>query len=302
MNVSRPIRSPVRSRPRTSTRSGYAWLIRVTGSPALPITAAAPSTIRAPATIALSLRNASSRVRYFIPQSGATTSRSGGSTSRARSIRVATTSGVSASLEPRSRTPRTIDLVRDVSQHLRVELRLRGLEREMGRRAAVELAEERVAVEPLVDDVGVAEAGVQHRLALDSLERAVDGLDRVPPGRLGTSLQVRLVDLDDVGAGRLQVSELLVDGLRVREREAALVAVVIVLRLLRHRERPGHGDLDPAVGERTEELDVAEPRRAARGGSGRRRAAPGSRGPVRSSATPGVSRSTPSSAVAKRLE
>ena len=57
-----------------------------------------------------------------------------------------------------------------------------------------------------MDDVGVAEARVQHRLALDSLERAADGLDGVTPGRLGTSLQVGLVDLDDVGAGRLQVS------------------------------------------------------------------------------------------------
>ena len=91
----------------------------------------------------------------------------------------------------------------------------------MGRRTAVELSEERIAVETLVDDVGVAEARMQHRLAFDSLKRAADGLDGVTPGRLGTSLQIGLVDLDDVGSGRLQVSELLVDGLRVREGEDA---------------------------------------------------------------------------------
>ena len=69
------------------------------------------------------------------------------------------------------------------------------------------------------------------------VERAVDRLDRVLARRLGPRLEVRLVDLDDVGAGRLEVAELLVDGLRVREREAAVVGVVVVLRLLRHRER-----------------------------------------------------------------
>ena len=56
--------------------------------------------------------------------------------------------------------------------------------------------------------------------------------------------------------GRLQVAQLLVHGVRVREREAPAVGVVVVLRLLRHRERPGNGDLDPAVRDRAQELDV----------------------------------------------
>ena len=127
-----------------------------------------------------------------------------------------------------------------------VEVRLRGLERDVRRRTGVELGEERVAGEPVVDDVRVAEAGMEDGVALDPLKRTVDRLERVLARRLGARLEVRLVDLDDVGAGRLQVAELLVHGLRVREREAAPVAVVVVLRLLGHRERARHGDLDPA--------------------------------------------------------
>ncbi len=37
MKLRRPITSPVRSLPRTSTRSGYAWLMWLTGAPAFPI-------------------------------------------------------------------------------------------------------------------------------------------------------------------------------------------------------------------------------------------------------------------------
>ena len=91
-------------------------------------------------------------------------------------------------------------------QHLRVEVRLRGLDRDLRRRAVVELAEERIAGRPVVDDARVAEAHVQRGVAVDALERAVDRLDPILARRLGPRLQVRLVDLDDVGAGREQVA------------------------------------------------------------------------------------------------
>ena len=116
----------------------------------------------------------------------------------------------------------------------------------MCRPALVELAKERVAGEAIVNDVGVAEARVEDGRALDSLERAVDRLDRVLARGLRPCLEVRLVDLDDVGAGCLEIVQLLVDCRRVRQREAPLVVVVVVLRLLRHRERARHGDLDRA--------------------------------------------------------
>ena len=113
-----------------------------------------------------------------------------------------------------------------------------------------------------MDDVRVAEAGVEHRVALDPGERAVDRLERVLARRLGPRLQVRLVDLDDVRSGRLEVVQLLVDGLGVREREVPRLGVVVVLGLLRHRERPRDGDLDPPVGDRAQQLDVADLHRA----------------------------------------
>src|SRR3954453_18507877 len=51
-------------------------------------------TSAAPSTSARSLANATSRDRYFIPQSGPTCRRSAGTTASARSIRAATSSGV----------------------------------------------------------------------------------------------------------------------------------------------------------------------------------------------------------------
>lgn len=58
-------------------------------------------------------------------------------------------------------------------------------------------------------------------------------------GLLGPSLQVRLVDLDDVCAGCHEVVELLVHRLGVHERQGTPIRVVVVLRLLAHREGPG---------------------------------------------------------------
>src|SRR4029453_10352998 len=149
-------------------------------------------------------------------------------------------------------------LVSDVPENLRLQARLRGRERQMARRAVVELTQERVATRAVVDDVRVAETGVEDRLTVDALQRTVDRLDGVLARRFRPGLEVRFVDLDDVRAGCLQVSQLLVDGLGVAQRQAAWVAVVIVPRLLRHRERPRNRDLDPAVCDRPEKLDVPD--------------------------------------------
>src|SRR2546427_611604 len=61
-------------------------------------------------------------------------------------------------------------LARELRQHRAVELRLRGLDRDLPARAPGQLREERVARRPLVDDRGVAEAEVHRRGAGDPLE------------------------------------------------------------------------------------------------------------------------------------
>src|SRR5207237_2939587 len=62
-------------------------------------------TISAPLASATSLPNATSRARYFLPQSGATASFSAGTNSSAARMRSATCAGVSTVLLLRSMTP-----------------------------------------------------------------------------------------------------------------------------------------------------------------------------------------------------
>ena len=120
-------------------------------------------------------------------------------------------------------------------------------------------------------------------------------------GLVRPGLQVGLVELDDVGPGREQVLDLLVDRLGVAEGRLLGARVVVVLGLLGHGERARHGDLDGPAGVRAQELQVSVST------AWRRRIGPTIRGtgfgcPLRSSAVPGLSMSTPSSAVANRLE
>ena len=107
-----------------------------------------------------------------------------------------------------------------------------------------------------MDDGGVAEAQVDRGGSGRPFQRPVDGLHAVAVRRVGARLQVRLVQLDDVGSRREQVPDLLADRLGVPEGEGLGAAVVIVLRLLRHGERPGDGDLDGPAGVRAQELQV----------------------------------------------
>jgi hypothetical protein len=95
--------------------------------------------------------------------------------------------------------------------------------------------------------------------ALDALERAVQGLETEGPRIVRAGLHVRLVDLHDVGAGAEEVPDLFVDRRRVVHRgELAAAAVVLDLRLLRHREGAGHSHLHLAVGVPLEEAQVLD--------------------------------------------
>ena len=99
-------------------------------------------------------------------------------------------------------------------------------------------------------------------VARHALQSPVDRLHAEPAGRLGSCPQPRLVELHDVRAGRLDVTQLLVHDLRECERQLLAVAVVLVLRLRRERERPRHRHLDRPCA-CAQELGVAPLDRAA---------------------------------------
>ena len=107
-----------------------------------------------------------------------------------------------------------------------------------------------------MDDGRVPEADMHGGRAGNALQRPVQHRDAVRTCLLRPGLQVGLVQLDDVGSGFEQVPDLVVDRLRVAEGGRLPARVVVVLRLLGHRERARHGDLDRAVGVRPEELQV----------------------------------------------
>ena len=86
---------------------------------------------------------------------------------------------------------------------------------------------------------------------------AVDRRQRQAPRLLGARLQPRLVELDHIGAGRLQIADLGVDRRGVIHDQLFLVLVELVLGLTRHRERTGQGDLDFAVGVGAQKFDIA---------------------------------------------
>ena len=202
---------------------------------------------RAPATIASSLRNASSRGRYFMPQSGATTSRSGGTTSSARRIRSATTSGVSASGEPRSSTPRTIVLSGSVAQHLGSRSGCAASSEMCVAAQSLSSREERVAARPVVDDRARSRsrcAAPCRRRCRRARGRSPRRRTRAPPPAAPAGTARRSGRRRRPRPSRSRSSSLTASA--YASARLAVVGVVVVLRLLRHRERAGHGDLDPA--------------------------------------------------------
>ena len=152
-----------------------------------------------------------------------------------------------------------------------------------------------------MDDRRISEADVDGGRAVDAVERPLERGHPELAGLLGPCLHVRLVDLHDVGSGGEQIDDLVMDGAGVGQRQFGGAFVVVVLGLLGHRERPRHRDLDRTAGVGAQELDVADLYR------GFRSTGPTTRGtglgsPLRSSAVPGLSISTPESAVANRFE
>ena len=241
-------------------------------------------------------------MRYFIPQSGAGTSRSAGTYRSAPRIRCATRSGDFDLRVAEVDDAEHDGLAGKVGENAEVELRLRGLDRNLRGRAVGELREERIAGRLVpVHDSRIAEAEVHDRRHRQPAERAVDRLDRDALRRVRVVAQPRLVELDHVGAGGLQVVRLRVHRGGEVHHHLVVVGVELVLGLLRHGERPGQRDLRLALGVASQERHVADlDRLAAPDLADDARHLDGASRAVGDGA--GVSLSMPSSAVAKRLE
>ncbi len=160
-------------------------------------------TSAAPPTTDCSLPRATSRGRYFIPQSGPAISRSGSTYSSAARARPATIRGSLGARPPAEIEDAEDDrLRREPGEHRQVEPRLGGLDRDLVDDGVVELGQEAVLAVLLLHERRVPVTDVEHRRRVDSRERPVDGLDGELPRRLRARLQPGLVDLDDVGARR----------------------------------------------------------------------------------------------------
>ncbi len=144
-----------------------------------------------------------------------------------------------------------------------VEIRLRRLDRDLLAPATGELRQKRIAGGPRVNDRRVAKADV-HRGSCPSTPSSARFSASSPktPRLVRPGLHVGLVDLHDVRAGREQVADLGVDRRRVVQgRQLAAAAVVIDLRLLRHRERARHRHLDAPARVTLQECEVLDAHR-----------------------------------------
>ena len=142
-------------------------------------------------------------------------------------------------------------------EHREIELGLGGLDRDLLGGRALELGEERIAGRLVVHHGGIAEAEMDRDGAADAGERPVERIEPVGARLVGKLLHPRLVDLDDVGTRREQVLDLGIDGVGEIHRHRGRVAVMVVLGLAAHGERPRHRRLDLAVGVGAQQRDVA---------------------------------------------
>ena len=130
-----------------------------------------------------------------------------------------------------------------------------GFDRHFGHHTVVQLAEKPIRAGLLGHVDAIAKADVKHSRARGAAKGAIDDRYRVVPSFVRTGLEIWLVDLHEVGARRKQVEHLVIDGRSVGHRQRRSVAVEVVLGLLRHRERAGHGDLDRVSRVRPQEAD-----------------------------------------------
>jgi len=143
-------------------------------------------------------------------------------------------------------------------EHRGIEARLRRLDRDDSCAAVGKLRQEGVAGGLHLHGVGIAETEMHHGGRRDAGERPVDTRDAVAPRPRGKGLEIGLIDLDDVGAGGLHLTQLIVDGAGAGLHERLKVLVVLIEGELGQGERAWHRDLDRAVRVAAYERDLLE--------------------------------------------
>ena len=108
----------------------------------------------------------------------------------------------------------------------------------------------------------IPETEMNGRRARDVVERYVDRLNGVLARRFIARLHIRFIELDHVDSCGEQRFDFIIDSGGVCKRCIAWGTVVVDLSLLGHSERPGNGDLGPALGVGDQEFRIAHLDRA----------------------------------------
>ena len=172
-----------------------------------------------------------------MPQSGAATIRSAGSTSSVLAQPAGHRFGGFGGGVGEIDHPDHDLLGRQLPDDGQVELRLGGLDGDLVGDAGVELRQERVTGRLRLHRVGIAETEMDDRGAGGVLQGVIDRPDGVLPGLFRPRLHPGFVELNHVGAGGEQVGDLLPDDLGKRHDDGFLVPVMLVDRHLGERER-----------------------------------------------------------------
>ena len=107
-----------------------------------------------------------------------------------------------------------------------------------------------------MNDCRIAKADVDGGCAFDAIKRRIHRFKTIVARRVWARLHIGLVDLNDIDTGSEKILDLRIDRRRIGESQLPAARIKIILRLLRHRIGPRHGDLGDALGMASQELDI----------------------------------------------
>src|SRR5262245_29688489 len=107
-----------------------------------------------------------------------------------------------------------------------------------------------------MDNRSITKAKMDGSRTSDSIQGTIQSSETVATRLLGPGLHVRLVDLNEVGAGRKEIFDFFIHRRGVVHRNVFFILVEVVLSLLRHRVRARDSNLDLSICIGAEEFDV----------------------------------------------